>query len=188
MDSTHEEAYISVDVETAGPHPGAYSLLSIGACFVFEPKKQFYVELKPINLSATEEALRISRLNLEELSRRGLAPHAALEQFASWVHANIPQNHEPVFVGFNAPFDWMFIAEYFHRYLGHNPFGHKALDIKAYFMGMKNARWKQTGYESIANHYHVPSSLSHNALDDAMLQARVFRAMLEERPDRFERM
>ncbi len=28
------EAYISVDVETSGPNPGDYDLLSIGACRV----------------------------------------------------------------------------------------------------------------------------------------------------------
>ena len=28
------KAYISIDVETAGPNPSLYSLLSIGACMV----------------------------------------------------------------------------------------------------------------------------------------------------------
>ena len=45
MESQINEAYISVDVETAGPNPGQYSLLSIGACLVFVPAKTFYVEL-----------------------------------------------------------------------------------------------------------------------------------------------
>ena len=40
-----------------------------------------------------------------------------------------------VFVGFNAPFDWSFVNYYFHRFLGHNPFGFTAVDIKAYYMG-----------------------------------------------------
>ena len=38
-----EEAYISVDVETAGPYPGLYSLLSIGACSVWKPEHNFYM-------------------------------------------------------------------------------------------------------------------------------------------------
>ena len=33
----HPECYISVDVEAAGPIPGTYSLLSIGACVVGNP-------------------------------------------------------------------------------------------------------------------------------------------------------
>ena len=41
------ERYISVDVETAGPTPGDYAMISIGACLVDEPQRGFYVELKP---------------------------------------------------------------------------------------------------------------------------------------------
>lgn len=32
-----DEFYVSVDVETAGPVPDIYSLLSIGTCLVSEP-------------------------------------------------------------------------------------------------------------------------------------------------------
>ena len=38
------ETYISVDVEAAGPIPGAYSLLAIGACVVGNINKTFYIE------------------------------------------------------------------------------------------------------------------------------------------------
>lgn len=37
-----DELYISVDVETSGPVPGIYSLLSIGACLVSEPAQSIY--------------------------------------------------------------------------------------------------------------------------------------------------
>jgi hypothetical protein len=46
---TDREVFISVDVETAGPIPGDYSLLSIGACVVDEPSQTFSCELQPIN-------------------------------------------------------------------------------------------------------------------------------------------
>jgi hypothetical protein len=36
------EAYVSVDVETAGPYPGQYSMLSIGACLVADRQRTFY--------------------------------------------------------------------------------------------------------------------------------------------------
>ncbi len=31
----NNETYISVDIETAGPNPGGYAMLSIGACTVY---------------------------------------------------------------------------------------------------------------------------------------------------------
>ena len=51
-----EEIYISVDVETAGPIPGEYSMLSIGACVADNSDYSFYVELKPINDNADPAA------------------------------------------------------------------------------------------------------------------------------------
>jgi ribonuclease T len=39
--SQKREVFISVDVETAGPIPGEYSLLSIGACRVDDDTEAF---------------------------------------------------------------------------------------------------------------------------------------------------
>ena len=64
-----DERYISVDVETAGPIPGEYSLLSLGACVVGHPDDTFYVEFKPLNDNAIPEALRVSGFRLEDLAR-----------------------------------------------------------------------------------------------------------------------
>ena len=41
------ECFISVDIETAGPVPAKYAILSIGACLVEDPEQTFYVELMP---------------------------------------------------------------------------------------------------------------------------------------------
>jgi hypothetical protein len=50
----------------------------------------------------------------------------------------------PVFVGFNAAFDWSFVNYYFQRYLGENPFGFAALDIKSLYMGATGCAWEET--------------------------------------------
>jgi len=42
-----DEVLICVDVETAGPFPARYAMLSIGACLVMDIGETFYVELKP---------------------------------------------------------------------------------------------------------------------------------------------
>ena len=180
MGSTIDEVYISVDVETAGPNPGGYSLLSIGACLVFEPAKTFYVELQPVNGAFTSEALQVSGLNMEELKTRGLPPAEAIKQFSDWVLQTVSSGQQPVFVAFNAPFDWMFVTDYLYRYLGRNPFGYKALDIKAFYMGMTGTQWHETGFEDMINHYHLAQPLTHHALEDAIAQAGVFRSMLAE--------
>ena len=118
------ETYISIDVETAGPCPGDYAMLSIGACLVDDPARTFYIELQPVTNNALPEALHISGLTLEHLHAHGALPVEAMLQFEAWVQDVTPQRHRPVFVAFNAPFDWMFVCEYFNHFLGRNPFGH----------------------------------------------------------------
>jgi ribonuclease T len=174
------ETYISVDVETAGPNPANYSLLSIGACTVFEPLETFYVELQPDHEAFSPEALQISGLSMDELREHGTRPEEAIRQFADWVEKITPQESRPVFVAFNAPFDWAFVNDYFHRYLGRNPFGHSALDMKAFYMGMRGVVWGETGMDAVSEYLLGRRILSHHALQDARDQAELFRKMLEE--------
>lgn len=169
-----------MDVETAGPYPGKYSLLAIGACLVVDPHKTFYVEIQPVNHSYTSEALAISQMDLTHLQEHGLSPKEAMSRFSKWIGEVVPKDSEAVFVAFNAPFDWMFVNHYFQHYLGCNPFGHKGLDIKALYMGLKRVSWDETGWQQVANHYLDSLPLRHHALQDAKDQAAVFRQMMEE--------
>lgn len=173
------EIYISVDVETSGPNPGQYSLLSIGACTIAEPQDTFYVELRPVSRRASPEALQVSGLSLERLAESGLPPFEAMAHFDEWVE-QVAGPRRPVFVAFNAPFDWMFVNDYFHRYLGRNPFGHAALDIKALYMGLTGAAWQDTGLQAVGLRCGLDLELSHNALQDALDQAEVFRCLLKQ--------
>ncbi len=180
MNPLQPEVYISVDVETAGPNPGTYSLLSIGACRVDDPSAGFYVELQPVNENLLPEALAISRLSMEQLVGEGVPPKEALERFAAWLDEVVPATHRPIFVAFNAPFDWMFVNDYFHRYLGRNPFGHAALDIKAFYMGQRGVSWAQTSLPDVSACCLHGRELTHNALHDAQDQAELFRQLLAE--------
>jgi DNA polymerase III epsilon subunit-like protein len=172
--NTYDEAYVSVDIETAGPNPGQYSLLSIGACLVSNPEHNFYVELQPVNDNMLPEALEIHGLSLKELNRNGLPPGKAMAKLESWLKEVLPTGERPLFVAFNAPFDWMFVSDYFHRYLGHNPFGHTALDIKAFYMGFTGSSWVETAMKNVSIDYLEGRKISHNALEDAVDQAKIF--------------
>ncbi|HZW03504.1 MAG TPA: 3'-5' exonuclease [Anaerolineaceae bacterium] len=172
-------AYISVDVETAGPIPGVYSLLSIGACTVMAPRQTFYVELQPEALASQPEALAVHGLSLEALRQTGLPPKEAMQAFARWLQATVPAGQHPLFVALNAPFDWAFVNDAFHRHLGENPFGHSAIDIKAFYMGLTANPWSRTGWKEIqagAPDFHP---LVHNALQDAQDQGDLFFNLLQ---------
>ena len=180
MPLPNNETYISVDIETAGPNPGQYAMLSIGACTITEPVESFYVEIQPVQEAFLPEALQVSGLSMEVLQKNGVQPEQAMRQFADWVQKVTPQDSKTIFVAFNAPFDWMFVNDYFHRYLGQNPFGHSALDMKAFFMGTRGLAWGDTGFEKVTKYYKIDHPLTHNALQDALDQAKLFKKMLEE--------
>lgn len=174
------ETWISVDVETSGPAPSVHSLLSIGACLVDDPDTNFYIELKPTTEVAVESALTIGGFTLDHLAEHGTEPADAMEQFERWLTAAVPPGHVPVFAGFNAPFDWMFVADWFERFLGRNPFGHSAIDIKSYYLGYAVETWAETAMTKVASLYLEGRALSHNALEDAKDQAELFRAMIAD--------
>jgi ribonuclease T len=175
-----EEIYISVDIETAGPIPGRNALLSIGACLVEDPSISFYIELKPDKEETSADALAIHALSLENLEITGTEPAEAMKHFEKWIKMVSAKDKRPVFVALNAPFDWMFVNDYFHRYLGYNPFGHSALDIKAYFMGQTGVSWEQTSFKHMSQHFLVEHHHTHNALSDAQDQAEIFRKILKQ--------
>lgn len=173
--TTKQEVFISVDVETAGPIPGEFSMLTLGACCVDDPSKTFACSFKPINKNFVPEALQVTGLSLEKLFDEGLAPDIAMQKFAAWVGSLSIDGQIPVFVGLNAPFDWSFVNYYFHRFAGANPFGFTAVDIKALFMGATGCTWQDTRSSAIARRVQPTLQGDHDALHDALYQAELFR-------------
>lgn len=172
-----DEAYVSVDIEAAGPIPGEYSMLSLGACLVGAPDVAFYVELRPITDRFVPAALRVGGLSLQQLAESGRDPAAAMADFRAWI-AQATAGRQPVFVGFNAGFDWSFVNWYFHHFLGDNPFGVAALDIKAYYMGLAGCRWRETTSGRLPARFQSSLPHDHHALDDARAQAEIFAKLL----------
>src|SRR5438132_7597079 len=176
------EVYISVDVEAAGPVPGTYSMLSIGAVVIDNPKATFYVELRPVNENSVPEAMKIVGRTLGDFKKKGRDPKDALASFREWIRS-VAKTGKPIFVGFNATFDWAFVNFYFHQYLGENPFGFGGIDIKSYYMGLTGSAWEDSRSSRIAPEFKAQSlQHTHYALDDALEQAEMFRLMRAKSP------
>jgi len=174
------EAYISVDVEAAGPLPPTYSMLALGAVAVDDPKATFYVEMRPMNDKSVPGAMKVVGRTLQNFARTGRDPKEAMTAFRDWL-SSVAESRKPVFVGFNATFDWAFVNFYFHRYLGESPFGIGGIDIKSYYMGLSGCAWEDTRSSRIPAEFKGSSLRhTHNALDDAIEQAELFRRMREK--------
>ncbi len=169
------EMFVSVDVETSGPIPGEYSLLTIGACLVDDDTQTFSAALKPISRNADPKALEVTGLSLDDLLAKGEVPAKAMERFAAWLAAVAGEEAKPIFVGLNAAFDWSFVNYYFHRFNGTNPFGFAALDIKSFYMGAVSCSWDDTKSSRMQTRLQPRRRADHDAVHDAIYQAELFR-------------
>ena len=138
------DTYISADIESDGPIPGRYSMLSFGLAVAatfdgvtFEPRDPgaatFSRELRPIAGEFVPAALAVSGLDRDLLERDGADPVEAMSEATDWVHAQA-DGARPVMVGYPIVFDWMFLHWYFVRFYGASPFGFSgALDMKTMY-------------------------------------------------------
>ena len=173
-----EETWISVDIEASGPTPSTGSMVALGACVVDRPEVAFDALLRPIpDLEWSDEAESVHGLSRVRLEADGMDPADAMRAFVAWVDRTAGSSR-PVFVAFNATYDWMFVADYAWRYVGRNPFGISGLDLKALFLGRhldSIRRWSQTGNSEVRKRYHVELAHTHSPLDDAREQAEMCR-------------
>jgi len=179
--------YFCIDVESSGPVPALFSLLSIG-CVAIQPGPrpspgdELYLELSPAAPGFEPEAMKVNGLDLDELRRTGLEPAQALARLADFVLARTPKGGRAIFVGHNAPFDWSMVNHAFHAAGVRNPFGYSALDTKALAMGALRLPWPETSKERLERELALPAhdaSKAHRADYDARYQALIFCRLME---------
>lgn len=175
------EALVSVDIETSGPSPSTASLLSLGACLVEDVSASIYLELRPEpDRGWDDAAARVHRLDRGRLEREGLETPEAMGRLVAWLD-RVAGGRRAVFVGLNAAFDWMFVADALWRTVGRNPFGHAPLDLKALYMGRDGIEaWAGTTRADMLRRYPVVEPHTHHALDDARSQAALARRLLHD--------
>lgn len=171
-----DEVHISIDIEADGPIPGDYSMSSFGLIVVDRPQLTFYRELKPISEKWVPEAAAVSGLDREKLKIEGYDPHVAMRECAAWVYS-VANGAKPVFVAFNATFDWSFMHWYFIHFYGSDPFGISGLDVKAWFGGHTGCDWRGTVKREVVKLFPSTSPHTHNALDDAKEQAQTWKQL-----------
>jgi len=179
-----QEIYVSTDVETDGPIPGPHSLLSFASAAYTADKK--LVSTFEANLHTLPEAQghpetmrwwethpeawAAHRCDLQE-------PAVAMQAYVAWLKA-LPG--KPVFVGYPAGFDFLFVYWYLIRFAGESPFSFSALDIKSFAMALLGTPWRETVKRNMPRHWFDNLPHTHKALDDALEQGALFCNMLAE--------
>ena len=174
MKKRNDETFVSVDIESSGPVPPRYSMLSVGACIVGDEGNGFYAELRPLSMDAVPDALSISGFDLDSLTKTGQEAAEVMSSLRSWVETC----RNPIFVGLNAAFDWAFVNWYFIEYGGgSNPFGIAPLDVKAYAMGKLGISWAETRSSILSERLAIATKHTHQALEDAREQSLLFQRL-----------
>jgi hypothetical protein len=185
-DIRNGDAYISVDVETDGPIPGPYSMLSLGMayCGRFDgrsleitptPEKTFYIEMSPISDQFENEALHINGLDRNRLKHEGVHPENAMVKAADWIH-EVSGDNRPIFVAYPASFDWLWVHWYFTRYSRNgSPFGHSGcFDLKTAVAVKGRVPVSRSSKSQLPKVFQSDLPHTHTALDDALEQAIIF--------------
>ncbi len=178
------EIYVSTDVETDGPIPGPHSMLSFGSAAYLADKT--LVSTFSANLATLPEATGHphtmawwkTQPAAWEASRRNLRqPEEAIKEYVKWLKA-LPG--VPVFVGYPAVFDFMFIHWYLIRFAGESPFSFVGLDIKTFAWAMLKTDFRKTLKTTMPGRWFDDLPHTHEALDDAKEQGALFCNMLAE--------
>lgn len=182
------EIYISTDIETNGPSPGHFSMLSFGSVAFTLDKKILSTFTRNLELlpGAGEnpatmawwqnqgEAWQACRQNL-------VSPQEAMQEYAAWLKSFSTQL---VFVAHPVSFDYSFILWYLWEFAQENPFGPiaaHALDIASYSAAVLKRPVTQSWKKCMPDHWiDADYPHTHVALDDALGHALVLCNMVAE--------
>ncbi len=159
-----------IDVESDGPIPSDYSMISFGAVLV-EPSlsRTFYGKLRPISDKWIPEALAVSGHSREEVLGFPAA-EKVVQEFKIWLGQNV--KGQPRFISDNNGFDWQFINWYFHHFTGSNPFGFSSTNLGSLYKGVVKDFFKNFKHLRKTAHTHHP-------VDDAKGNAEAFLQIIE---------
>jgi len=180
------DVYFSADVETDGPIPGPFSILSFSLVYAgafdgehFVPphnyEQSFYRELKPISENFQSEALSVNGLDRSRLLKEGETPESAMTEACAWIKG-IANNAKPVLVAYPLSFDWAWLYWYFVRFsVEGSPFNHSlCFDIKTAFAVKAGIPIAQAGKSHLLPSLRSQKKHTHHALEDAKEQAEIF--------------
>jgi hypothetical protein len=185
------DVYFSADVETDGPIPGPFSMLSVGIVVAgqfdgnsftrpSDFKNGFYAELRPISNQFQAEALAVNKLDRNRLLKEGEEPQHAITRARDWI-TTVAAGGKPVLVAYPLSFDWMWLFWYFTQFLAQgSPFSYSSCyDLKTAYSVKAKVPINEAGRSRVPSTLRGTHPHTHHALDDAIEQAELFANIFE---------
>jgi hypothetical protein len=179
------EVYVSTDIETDGPIPGPNSMLSLGSvAFLADGTEvgSFSVNLVQL-FGATPDPSTMTEFWVKHPEAWAACrkdpemPELAMPRYVAWLKG---LGHTPVFVGYPAGFDFLFVYWYLRRFAGESPFSFSALDIKSFAMAVLGTDYRYTTKRNMPKRWFPETKHTHIAVEDAREQGLLFLNILRE--------
>ena len=179
------EVYVSTDIEADGPIPGPHSMLSFASAAYAADKRllgTFSANLATLPGAAGDDKTmawwRTQPAAWAACRVGARDPGSVMPEYVAWLKA-LPG--KPVFVGYPAAYDFLFVYWYLIRFAGESPFAHSALDIKTYAMALLGTDYRDSVKRRMPPGWFDDLPHTHVALDDAVGQGALFCNMLAAR-------
>lgn len=164
-----------VDVESDGPCPGLYSMISFGAVLLDgKQDKTFLGKVEPLpGAKRNEEAAAISGVSREEHLTYPSCQFT-MSAFKTWI-VEVNEDSRAIMISDNPAFDWQFINYYFHLFCGGNPFGFSARRIGDIYSGLVKNFKASSDWKSFRKTKH-----DHNPVNDSLGNAEAIIAFCKQ--------
>lgn len=190
----------AVDTETTGLIAGYHDIIQV--CVLpldsdFEPLRElngepllpFYMNLKPKRPEhADDAAMKVHKITMAELIQNGTEPYKAADLFDEWVaRLKLPFRKQICPLGANYPFDKGFLIDWLgeqavqqffdYHYRDIQPVAQFLNDRSAFHAG--NVPFPKVNVAYLASQLGIEHSHAHDALQDCLIEARIYKEMLK---------
>lgn len=196
--------YIYTDVETDGPIPGEYSMLSIGSV-AFSPDGKvlgkFYRKLKRLKGAKQHpETMKFWKehpKDYKEATKNSEAPSKVMKDYVNWLEKMEKKNNaKSIFVSWPLAFDYQFVFWYMVKFVKKfqtgkvHPFDipfsfNMTMDAGTMEIAQMSKEITKISEKDMAKGWakdvkELSENKGHKAIDDAMDEGKIFIKMLKE--------
>lgn len=166
--------HVVLDVESDGPCPGLFNMISFGLVSLAYPEKSFLGNVAPVvdspGIAAARQVVGVSFEAQKAYPEAGSVMQAA----RAWLN-ELTGGKRVVVWSDNPAFDWQFWNWYCHRFLGDNPAGFSARRIGDLDAGRRREPLNTTAWKKRRETAHT-----HDPVDDARGNAEALRWILQQ--------
>ena len=181
-----KDRLLFIDTETGGLNPDKHALLSLGMV-VWEDMELIDSQEILINdgqLSVTEEALSVNKIDLAEHKKSAMPSYQAANEIFTFIRKHFPHQGKITLAGHNVHFDINFLSVFLSRNnkTFSNYFSHRIIDTSSilYYLYLSgHIKQRAISSDEAFALFNIKVEGRHTALGDALATAKLFNKLID---------